>query len=171
MSQSVHLQGFRDLLDDGGVVDEPGRIAAYTTDQRQLFTGSTFAVLKPATTKQVADIVRLAAHHGIGLVPQGGNTSYCGGATPDASGRQIIVSLERMDRIRETKMPQRAGEQEIAEIIGDCGRRNRIFGKKSQPQRDGEQSEYRHRPSHPPCKTLPEGFDPTPQGQQREHER
>jgi FAD/FMN-containing dehydrogenase len=58
-------------------------------------------VLKPATTKQVADIVRLAAHQGIGIVPQGGNTSYCGGATPDASGRQIVVSLERMDRIRE----------------------------------------------------------------------
>ncbi|WP_370103772.1 FAD-binding oxidoreductase [Bradyrhizobium yuanmingense] len=70
-------------------------------DQRQLFTGSTFAVLKPATTQQVADIVRLAAHYGIGIVPQGGNTSYCGGATPDASGRQVIVSLERMDRIRE----------------------------------------------------------------------
>ncbi|WP_404557543.1 FAD-binding oxidoreductase [Bradyrhizobium niftali] len=97
----VLLRAFRDLLDDRGVVDEPGRIAAYTTDQRRLLTGSTFAVLKPTTTKQVADIVGLAAHHGIGIVPQGGNTSYCGGATPDASGRQIIVILERMDRIRE----------------------------------------------------------------------
>src|SRR3954451_18064693 len=101
MSQSVHVRAFRHLLDDEGVVDDPERIASYTTDQRQLFTGSTFAVLKPATTKQVADIVRLAAHQGIGIVPQGGNTSYCGGATPDASGRQIVVSLERMDRIRE----------------------------------------------------------------------
>jgi FAD/FMN-containing dehydrogenase len=101
MSQSIQVHAFRELLDGGGVVDDPDRIATYTTDQRQLFTGSTFAVLKPATTKQVADIVRLAARLGIGIVPQGGNTSYCGGATPDASGRQIIVSLERMDRIRE----------------------------------------------------------------------
>jgi FAD/FMN-containing dehydrogenase len=101
MSQSVHVHAFRDLLDGGGVVDDPERIATYTTDQRQLFTGSTLAVLKPATTKQVAEIVRLAAQQGIGIVPQGGNTSYCGGATPDATGRQIIVSLERMDRIRE----------------------------------------------------------------------
>src|SRR4026207_1661103 len=93
MSQSVHVHAFRDLLDGGGVVDDPEQIATYTTDQRQLFTGSTFAVLKPATTKQVADIVRLAAQQGIGIVPQGGNTSYCGGATPDASGRQIILSL------------------------------------------------------------------------------
>ena len=85
MSQSVHIQAFCDLLDAGGVVDDPEQIATYTTDQRQLFTGSALAVLKPATTKQVADIVRLAARQGIGIVPQGGNTSYCGGATPDAS--------------------------------------------------------------------------------------
>ncbi|WGD50131.1 FAD-binding oxidoreductase [Bradyrhizobium sp. CB1650] len=101
MSYSVQIHAFRELLDQTGVVDDPERIATYTTDQRQLFTGSTFAVLKPATTKQVADIVKLAARLSIGVVPQGGNTSYCGGATPDASGRQIIVSLERMDRIRE----------------------------------------------------------------------
>jgi FAD/FMN-containing dehydrogenase len=101
MSQSVHVHAFRELLDVGGVVDDPERIATYATDQRQLFTGSTSAVLRPATTKQVGDVVRLAARLGIGIVPQGGNTSYCGGATPDASGRQIIVSLERMDSIRE----------------------------------------------------------------------
>lgn len=101
MSCSVHVRAFRDLLDGEGIVEDVERIVAYTTDQRQLFTGSTLAVLKPATTQQVADIVRLAARHSIGIVPQGGNTSYCGGATPDASGRQMIVSLERMDRIRE----------------------------------------------------------------------
>ncbi|OKO83729.1 FAD-linked oxidase [Bradyrhizobium sp. AS23.2] len=95
------MQAFRDLIGQTGVVDDPERIATYTTDQRQLFTGSTFAVLKPATTGQVADIVKLAARLGIGLVPQGGNTSYCGGATPDATGSQIVVSLERMNRIRE----------------------------------------------------------------------
>ena len=59
MSQSVHVHAFRDLLDGGGVVDDPEQIATYTTDQRQLFTGATLAVLKPATTKQVADIVRI----------------------------------------------------------------------------------------------------------------
>jgi FAD/FMN-containing dehydrogenase len=101
MSHSIQVRAFRELLDGRGIVDDPERIATYATDQRQLFTGSTFAVLKPASTKQVADIVRLAARLGIGIIPQGGNTSYCGGATPDASGRQIIVSLERMDKIRE----------------------------------------------------------------------
>jgi FAD/FMN-containing dehydrogenase len=101
MSYSVQIQAFRDHIGKAGVVDDPERIAPYTTDQRQLFTGSTFAVLKPATTRQVVDIVKLATRLGVGIVPQGGNTSYCGGATPDASGRQIIVSLELMDKIRE----------------------------------------------------------------------
>jgi FAD/FMN-containing dehydrogenase len=101
MLPSDHVQAFRDLLGGAGVVDDQQRLATYTTDQRQLFTGSTLAVLKPATTKQVADVVRLAVRLGIGLVPQGGNTSYCGGATPNASGGQAIVSLERMDTIRE----------------------------------------------------------------------
>ncbi len=101
MSPSDHVQAFRGVLGGAGVVDDPQRLASYATDQRQLFTGSTLAVLKPATTKHVAEVVRLAARLGVGLVPQGGNTSYCGGATPDDSGRQIIVSLERMDTIRE----------------------------------------------------------------------
>jgi FAD/FMN-containing dehydrogenase len=101
MSPSDHVQAFRGLLGGTGVVDDPQRLVTYTTDQRQLFTGSTLAILKPATTEQVAEVVKLAARLGVGLVPQGGNTSYCGGATPDASGRQVIVSLERMDTIRE----------------------------------------------------------------------
>ena len=101
MSVANYVQAFRDLLGGAGVVDDPQRLATYTTDQRHLFTGSTHAVLKPATTEQVADVVRLAARLGVGVVPQGGNTSYCGGATPDASGRQVIVSLDRMDSIRE----------------------------------------------------------------------
>jgi hypothetical protein len=95
MSPSDHVQAFRGLLGGTGVVVDPVRLATYITDQRQLFTGSTLAVLKPAMTEQVAEVVKLAARLGIVLVPQGGNTSYCGGATPDASGRQVIVSLER----------------------------------------------------------------------------
>jgi len=99
MSPLDHVKAFRGLLGDTGVVDDPQRLATYTTDQRQLFTGSALAVLKPATTEQVAEVVKLAARLGVGIVPQGGNTSYCGGATPDSSGRQVIVSLGRMDTI------------------------------------------------------------------------
>lgn len=101
MSAPEFVRAFRDLLGGSSVIDDPQRIESYTTDQRELLRGSTHAVLKPATTEQVAGVVRLAARLDVGLVPQGGNTSYCGGATPDKSGRQVIVSLERLDAIRE----------------------------------------------------------------------
>jgi FAD/FMN-containing dehydrogenase len=101
MSVPEYVRAFRDLLGGSGIIDDPQRIGSYTTDQRQLLRGSTYAVLKPATTEQVADVVRLAARLGVGVVPQGGNTSYCGGATPDSSGQQVVVSLERLDSIRE----------------------------------------------------------------------
>ena len=90
---------FRALLGEGGVLSgsETGR---YTQDQRDLMRGETPAVLRPRTVEEVQALVRLARREGFGLVPQGGNTGYVGGATPEAGRRQLVVSLERMTRIR-----------------------------------------------------------------------
>jgi FAD/FMN-containing dehydrogenase len=101
MSAPKFVQAFRDLLGVSGVIDDPDRIASYTTDQRKLVTGHSHAILRPTSTAQVAEVVKLAGKLGVGIVPQGGNTSYCAGATPDRSGRQVIVSLDRMESIRE----------------------------------------------------------------------
>jgi FAD/FMN-containing dehydrogenase len=95
------LQAFRRLLGPAGMIEDRARIAPYVVDQRNLLHGETPAILRPVSTEQVAEIVRLAARLGFGIVPQGGNTSSCGGATPDRSGRQLVLSLERMTRIRE----------------------------------------------------------------------
>ena len=57
-------------------------------------------MLSPSTTEQVSTIVRICARHGVGLVPQGGNTGLCGGAIPDDSGEQVLVSLSRLNEIR-----------------------------------------------------------------------
>ncbi|MFG1420083.1 FAD-binding oxidoreductase [Roseixanthobacter liquoris] len=94
------LAAFRAVLGEAGVMTAPDFIAPYVVDHRQLIHGTTPAVLRPRSTQEVQDVVRLAAQLGYGLVPQGGNTSYVGGATPDESGRQLVVSLERMNRIR-----------------------------------------------------------------------
>jgi FAD/FMN-containing dehydrogenase len=75
--------------------------APYLTDWRKRFTGKAFAVLLPSNSNQVAAIVRLCAQHQIALVPQGGHTGFCGGATPDNSGKQVILNLKRMNQIRE----------------------------------------------------------------------
>ena len=76
-------------------------VAAYVTDWRDRYTGRARAVVRPGTTAEVAAVVRSCAEHGVAIVPQGGNTGLCGGATPHADGAEIVVSLQRLNRIRE----------------------------------------------------------------------
>jgi FAD/FMN-containing dehydrogenase len=101
MTAIDEIEAFRSMLGDAGVVTSPDLLERYVVDQRDLIRGATPAVLRPSSTEEVQRIVRLAAKLKFGLVPQAGNTGYCGGATPDMSGRQLVVSLERMNRIRE----------------------------------------------------------------------
>ena len=75
-------------------------IAPWLTDWRGRWTGASVAILQPETTEQVAALVSLANELDVPLVPQGGNTSMVGGATPPADGSALIVSLRRMNRIR-----------------------------------------------------------------------
>jgi D-lactate dehydrogenase (cytochrome) len=88
------------LLDPAGVLADPARIAPLLRDHRSLYRGDALAVLAPADTAAVARVLAYCNQHRIGVVPQGGNTSYCGGATPDASGRQVLLSLARLNRVR-----------------------------------------------------------------------
>lgn len=74
--------------------------APYLQDWRERYRGRALAVVRPGTTEEVACIVRECAASGTPIVPQGGNTSLCGGATPDESGTQIVLSLQRLHRIR-----------------------------------------------------------------------
>lgn len=74
--------------------------ARYDTDHRRLYRGRSLAVVRPRTTADVAATVRLCASAGVPMVPSGGNTSYCGGATPDDSGSAVVISLERLRAIR-----------------------------------------------------------------------
>ena len=91
------LAAARALLGDGNVLTAD--LDAYTTDWRGKFHGRALAVLRPASTAEVAAVVKLCAAHGVRIVPQGGNTGMCGAATPDASGAQVVVTLARMSRI------------------------------------------------------------------------
>ncbi len=95
------IDAFRTVLGETGVLTSPDLVERYVVDQRDLLRGTTPAVLRPANTAEVQRIVQLAARLGFALVPQAGNTGYCGGATPDFSGRHLVVSLERMNRVRD----------------------------------------------------------------------
>jgi FAD/FMN-containing dehydrogenase len=94
------IDRFVALLGPKGVVTEPDDIAPWLTDWRGRFHGASPAILQPDSTEKVAAAVTLAGQLGIPLVPQGGNTSMVGGATPPPDGSALILSLRRMNRIR-----------------------------------------------------------------------
>lgn len=94
------IDQFVALLGPKGVVTEPDDIAPWLTDWRGRFHGAAAAILQPDSTEKVAAAVTLAGELGVPLVPQGGNTSMVGGATPPPDGSALILSLRRMNRIR-----------------------------------------------------------------------
>ena len=73
----------------------------FVTDWRQRATGKTLAVLKPGSSNEVAQLVKLCAQFSISIVPQGGNTGLVLGSIPDQSGKAVVLSLTRLNRIRE----------------------------------------------------------------------
>jgi FAD/FMN-containing dehydrogenase len=86
-------------LGDAAVL-QGDRLDAYEVDWRKRYRGRALAVLRPGSVAEVASAVRLCAEHGVALVPQGGNTGLVGGGVPDASGTQVVLSLQRLNRIR-----------------------------------------------------------------------
>ena len=89
------------LLGPRGLLTEAAALEPYLADWRALYHGRTPCVLRPADTAELARAVALCAEAGVPLVPQGGNTSMVGGATPDEGGRQVVLSLARLNRIRD----------------------------------------------------------------------
>ncbi|ODV11167.1 MAG: hydroxyacid dehydrogenase [Rubrivivax sp. SCN 70-15] len=77
-----------------------GDLSAYELDWRRRWRGRALAVVRPASTAEVAAVVRACAAAGVAIVPQGGNTGLVGGGVPDASGTQVLLSLQRMNRVR-----------------------------------------------------------------------
>jgi FAD/FMN-containing dehydrogenase len=82
------------------MIEEADDIAPWLEDWRGKFRGKAAAILVPRSTAEVAAFMRCAAQWGVPLVPQGGNTSMVGGATPPADGSALILSLRAMDAIR-----------------------------------------------------------------------
>src|SRR5690606_32566190 len=103
-----------ELLGERGLTRDPQLIEPWLTDWRGRFTGRALALASPASTTEVSALLRLCALHGVPVVPQGGNSGMCGGATPDQSGEAILLSLRRMNAIRRL-------DAEAREITCDAG--------------------------------------------------
>jgi len=97
------LSGLERILGAQGILTGAaggGDLEPFLIDQRRLYHGRALAVALPRTVPEVTELLAFCNRHRIGVVPQGGNTSYCGGATPDESGHEVVVSLSRLARIR-----------------------------------------------------------------------
>jgi FAD/FMN-containing dehydrogenase len=107
----------RECLGPKAVVTDPGEIQPWVTDWRGRVHGAAPAMLAPASTDEVVEIVRLAAEHGVPLVPQGGNTGMAAGATPPADGSALLLSMRRMNRIRSISADNRLAIAEAGVIL------------------------------------------------------
>jgi FAD/FMN-containing dehydrogenase len=90
----------RALLGDAAVLPAAADAEPFLVDHRQLYRGRAAAIVQPDTTDAVSRLLAWCNAHRVSVVPQGGNTGYCGGATPDASGQSVLLLLRRMKRIR-----------------------------------------------------------------------
>jgi D-lactate dehydrogenase (cytochrome) len=95
------LERIAAIVGPRGVV-APEDAAPLLRDERGLYRGAAALVVRPGSVDECANVVRICHDARIGVVPQGGNTGYCGGATPfDGERRQILLSLSRLNRVRE----------------------------------------------------------------------
>jgi|tagenome__1003787_1003787.scaffolds.fasta_scaffold20942718_2 FAD/FMN-containing dehydrogenase len=99
------------------IITDRAEIEPWLTDWRGRVHGSAPAILAPATTEEIVDIVKLAAKHRVPLVPQGGNTGMAAGATPPADGSALILSLRRMNNIRALSADNRLAVAEAGVIL------------------------------------------------------
>ncbi len=97
---SPHFDAIRSLLGDTGLLTDVSDTASYATDWRGLYQGRALAVARPATTPELAALVRYCCENNIPVVPQGGNTGMCGGATPAPDGTQLVISTSRITKLR-----------------------------------------------------------------------
>jgi FAD/FMN-containing dehydrogenase len=87
------------LVGAAHVLTDPADIAPFVTDWRGRYRGAAQCVVRPGNTAEVAAVVKTCVEAGVPIVPQGGNTSLCGAATPDGEGRAVVISLSSLNRI------------------------------------------------------------------------
>jgi FAD/FMN-containing dehydrogenase len=114
------FQRLKQAVGSGGWIDEPADLASYLTEWRGNFHGTAELVLRPSTTAEVAEIIRICAETGIAVVPQGGNTGLCGGAVAERGS--VIVSLSRLNKIRSVDIQTNSIVVEAGVVLAEVQR-------------------------------------------------
>ncbi len=113
------LRGLAEIVGEANVLCDAVDMAGYLTDWRGLYQGQALCVVRPGSTAEVAAVVRACHQAGVAVVPQGGNTGLAGGAVPDESGTQILLSFARMNRIRRLDPIAQYVEAEAGAILAN----------------------------------------------------
>jgi FAD/FMN-containing dehydrogenase len=115
-------QRLTEKLGPAAVLTAPEDIAPWLSDWRGLYSGQAQAVVRPANTAEIAACITLCADARVPVVPRGGNTGLCGGATPDANPGNVVLSLERMHAIRSISTTDNTLVAEAGCILGNLRR-------------------------------------------------
>ena len=113
------------IVGTGAWKTDPAELQGNLTEWRGEVIGNTPILVAPRSTEQVSEVVRTCAAAGAAVVPQGGNTGMCAGAVPDESGDQVVLSLERMNQIRDVDAANFSMEVEagcVLQSIQDAAR-------------------------------------------------
>ncbi len=116
---ALTLDRLKSVVGATGWRDAHHNLAGYLDDQRGLFHGATPLVLLPRSADEVAQIVAICHETGTAIVPQGGNTGLVGGSVPDDSGHEIVVSLSRLNRIRDLSTANNTITVEAGCVLAD----------------------------------------------------
>lgn len=110
-------ESLRAIVGAGNVLTQPADMAGYLEDWRGRYRGAARAVVRPVSTEEVAQVVRLARAHDIRIVPQSGNSGLVGGAVPDDADATILMSLARMRRVRSLDLQNNSVTLEAGVIL------------------------------------------------------
>jgi FAD/FMN-containing dehydrogenase len=93
------IERLRAIVGPKGVIEDQAEMRRYTVEWRDIYVGRSPIVVRPASTSEVSAVVKLCHDAGVPMVPQGGNTGLVGGGVPHESGSEVLISLDRMNRI------------------------------------------------------------------------
>jgi FAD/FMN-containing dehydrogenase len=116
------IEKIRAIVGQRGVITDPQAMQPHVADWRGRYVGATALVAKPASTEQVAAVVKLCAQAGVAIVPQGGNTGLCGGSVPRAGSDEIVLNLSRLNRIRAIDLDNDTMTVEAGCVLADIQR-------------------------------------------------
>ena len=113
------LDAIEKVVGAKGCLRAPDDMAVYLTDRRSTSLREAPLVVRPATTQEVSDVLRLCHEAHVGVVPQGGNTGLVGGSVPDLAGGQVLLSLSRMRAVRELDASNATLTVEAGAVLAD----------------------------------------------------